>query len=304
MGGRLTEFDQYEMLDGWGTPRPVYGPKHSAVPIGSHLDNDRPRLPQQVINVGRNGVGISLDWNIANESKHTLQADYRIRLVRRRGVWGDEDWFEYRPGKGVTKDIVADKTGKTHKIITTHGWSWSTNGKTITIPGNKTKPVIMGITIPGPAQGRDMEKFWKDRKESTFNLLIAVYQRVGSGFEELDRGEHEFEDILELNYDPSVPPTRVTTPYTGPTAYELPGEAGYKTYSRLTTAERGFSTDVYQGPTTELPAIPYGKWDRTTEIPAWAQKHWDDPSREKVPTRTTRGGFTVQTYDPDTGDPW
>ena len=301
MGGRLTEFDRYEKLTGWGTPRPVYGPKHSAVPIGSHLPNDRPKLSQQDIYVGPRGVEIALEWAIDNQSTYDLNADYRIRLIRRRRIRGDEKWFEYHPNKGVTKDIVSEKTGQSHKIITMHGASLSTKGKTIQIPGGRKVVMSIGLTIPGPAQGRDMKEFWEDRKHSTFNLLVAVYQVTVGESVELDKGEHEFEDILKLRYDPSAPPTRVTTPYTGPKAYELPAEAGYTTTRRLTTAERGFSTDVYKGPTTELPAIWYRP---TTEIPAWAQEHWDDPNREKVPTRTTRGGFTVQTYDPDTGDPW
>jgi hypothetical protein len=294
MGGRLTEFDQYEMLDGWGTPRPVYGPKHSAVPIGSHLPNDQPRLSQQVINVGPNGVEIALDWSIGNESKHNLNADYRIRLVRTFRFRNDEEWFEYHPNKRVVKDIVSEKTGRAHKIITKHGGSVSTSAKLISIPGGRKTTMPIGITIPGPAQGRDMKKFWERDDKYTFNLLVAVYQRVVGGAEELEKGEHEFKDILELRYDPSALPTRTLTPqtpYTGPKAYELPAEAGYTTRPK-----------VYQGPTTELPAIWYRP---TTEIPAWAQEHWDDPNREKVPTRRSKfGDVTVQTYDPDTGDPW
>lgn len=294
MGGRLTEFDRYEKLTGWGTPRPVYGPKHSAVPIGSHLPSGRPKLPQQDVFVGPRGVEISLEWAIDNGSTHDVNADYRIRLSRRK--WGnDEVWFEYHPNKGVTKDIVSEKTGQAHKIITKHGASLSTKGKAIQIPGGRKTVMSIGFTIPGPAQGRDMQEFWKDRKHSTFNLLVAVYQVTVGESVELDKGEHEFSDILELRYDPSAPPTRTLTPqtpYTGPKAYELPGETGY----------RGTAPKVYQGPTTELPAIWYRP---TTEIPAWAQKHWDDPNREKVPTRRSKfGDVTVQTYDPDTGDPW
>jgi hypothetical protein len=279
MGGRLTEFDQYETLPGWGTPRPVYGPKPSAVPIGSHLRDDRPKIPQKDIKVGPNGVEISLTWEIGNESKHSLNADYRIRLSKRKSYGrNDEVWFEYHPNQGgVVKDIVSEKTGRAHKIITKHGGSVSTKARAVTIPANRRTTIPIGITIPGPAQGREMEEFWKDRKDNDFNLLVSVYQGRSGTFEELDKGEHEFKDVLKLEYKAgSMPtPTRVPTP-------ELPA-------IRPTPA-----------PTTELPAIPYGKWDRTFGvIPSWFK-----PDSGKVPTRTSKRGFTTQVYDPETGDPW
>tara|TARA_Y100000310_G_scaffold100834_1_gene98724 strand:+ start:295 stop:1176 length:882 start_codon:yes stop_codon:yes gene_type:complete len=293
MGGRLTEFDRYEKLTGWGTPRPVYGPKHSAVPIGSHLPNDRPKLPQQDVFVGPRGVEISLEWAIDNGSTHDVNADYRIRLNRRKGG-RDETWFEYHPNKGVTKDIVSEKTGQAHKIITKHGASLSTKAKAVSIPGGRKTVMPIGFTIPGPAQGRDMQEFWKDRKHSTFNLLVAVYQVTVGESVELDKGEHEFSDILELRYDPSAP-----TPYSGRQAAELPMDI-----RPIPRSERIFSTDVYQGPTTELPAIPYGPRARPDlgpgEVPSWFV-----PSSGKVPTRRSKlSDVTVQTYDPDTGDPW
>ena len=291
MGGRLTEFDRYEKLTGWGTPRPVSGPKHSAMAIGSHLDDGRPKLAQQDVNIGGRGVEIALEWAIGNDSKHDLQVDYRIRLERHRGgLRNDETWFEYLPGKDVIKDIVSEKTGRAHKIITTHGASHNTKAKAIQIPAGRKTTISIGFTIPGPAQGRDLQKFWNDRKHSTFNLLVAVYQLTASGPVELEKGQHEFKDILELRVPDSFPtsvpsPSAVPRPTPQPTP-ELPG------YMPRT-------------PTPELPAIPYGKWDRTPgQIPAWAQKHWDSPDSGKVPTRRTKGGYTVQTYDPDTGDPW
>jgi len=254
MGGRLTEFDQYETLPGWGTPRPVYGPKHSAVPIGSHLRDDRPKIPQKDIKVGPNGVEISLTWDIGNDSKHNLSADYRIRLSKRKR-FNDEVWFEYHPTKGgVTKDIVSEKTGRTHKIITKHGGSVTTQARAMTISANRVTTMSIGITIPGPAQGPGMEEFWKDNKDNDFNLLVSVYQRRSGTFEELDKGEHEFKDVLKLEYNAgSMPP-----PTPANTRRPPPGV-----------------------------------------IPSWFK-----PDSGKVPTRTSKRGFTTQVYDPETGDPW
>jgi hypothetical protein len=302
MGGRLTEFDRYEKLTGWGTPRPVYGPKHSAVPIGSHIDN-RPKLPQRNVNVGPRGVEISLEWAISNLSAHSVNADYRIRLNRRKGG-NDETWFEYHPNKGVVKDIVSEKTGRAHKIITKHGASISpTKAKAIPIPGGRKTTMSIGFTIPGPAQGRDMQEFWKDRKESTFNLLVAVYQLTSDGPVELEKGEHEFSDILELLYDPSAPSTRVPAP-SGP-LYFPPSRFDKGPDVAPPRAPSYFPPSRFdKGPDVAPPRAPApAKAPRL--IPAWAQKHWDDPDREKVPTRRSKfGGGTVQTYDPDTGDPW
>ena len=262
MGGRLTEFDRYEKLTGWGTPRPVSGPKHSAMAIGSHLDDGRPKLAQQDVNIGGRGVEIALEWAISNDSKHDLQVDYRIRLSRRK-LGNDETWFEYLPGKDVIKDIVSEKTGRAHKIITTHGASRSTKARAIQIPAGRKTTISIGFTIPGPAQGRDLQKFWNDRKHSTFNLLVAVYQLTASGPVELEKGQHEFKDILELRVPDSFPSPQ---------------------------------------PTPELPAIPPSKTPGRVpgEIPSWFV-----PDSGKVPTRRSKyGGITVQTYDPDTGDPW
>lgn len=294
MGGRLTEFDRYEKLTGWGTPRPVYGPKHSAVPIGSHLPSGRPKLPQQDVFVGKRGVEISLEWAINNLSAHSVNADYRIRLNRRKGG-NDETWFEYHPNKGVTKDIVSEKTGRAHKIITKHGASISpTKAKAISVPGGRKTTMSIGFTIPGPAQGRDMQEFWKDRGHSTFNLLVAVYQLTSDGPVELEKGEHEFSDILELRYDPSASPTPVPAPTPSGPLYFPPSrfDKGPDVAPERAAAYIPFGPDAVP---TKVP----------TPIPAWAQKHWDDPNREKVPTRRSKfGGGTVQTYDPDTGDPW
>jgi hypothetical protein len=228
MGGRLTEFNQYEKLTGWGTPRPVSGPKHSAVPIGSHIDN-RPQLPQRDVNVGPRGVEISLEWAIQNESKHDLKADYRIRLSRRKRG-NDETWFEYHPDDGVVKDLVSEKTGGAHKIITKHGASLSTIAKAITVPGiTKLLHIPIGFTIPGPAQGRDMEEFWKNRDHSTFNLLVAVYQLTSSGPVELDRGEHEFSDILELTYKAGFVPSPAPAPKPPKTFTQVYGRGAHYT---------------------------------------------------------------------------
>jgi hypothetical protein len=247
MGGRLTEFNQYEKLTGWGTPRPVSGPKHSAVAIGSHIDN-RPQLPQQDVNVGPNGVDISLEWAIQNQSKHDLKVDYRIRLERRRGGFrNDETWFEYHPEKGgVVKDLVNEKTGGAHKIITKHGASSNTIAKAITVSANTVHPRFpIGFTIPGPAQGRDMKEFWEDRDHSTFNLLVAVYQLTSSGPVELDKGEHEFSDILELTYKAGFVPPPAPAPRPPPTFTEVYGRAAHYTgpsYQAKSTTGRKVDT--------------------------------------------------------------
>ena len=205
MGGRLTEFDQVDMLTlTGGRVRPVDGPKESAVPIGSHLSHNRPVVPQMKVTVGARAVEFSVEWAISNESAYSLPADYRIRLERRRGWNNDETWFEYRPeDKQVKSDIVWDKTGKRHKIQTYHRGSKTTLAKPVTIGPAGTTTMRIGFTIPGMNVSSEMGKFWKDRSHSTFNLLVAVYQITSQGPKKLD--EHEFEDVLELTVPEKAP---------------------------------------------------------------------------------------------------
>ena len=205
MGGRLTEFDQVDMLTlTGGRVRPVDGPKQSAVPIGSHLSNDRPVVRQMNVTVGSRGVEFLVEWAVRNDSAFALAADYRIRLNRRRGAW-DETWFEYRPeNKQVKSDIVWEKTGKrNHRIITYHGGSKTTQAKPVRIAPAGTTTMRIGFTIPGKGVSSEMGKFWKDRGGSTFNLLVAVYQLTSKGPEKLD--EHEFDDVLKLVVPKGVP---------------------------------------------------------------------------------------------------
>jgi len=214
MGGRLTEFDQVDMLTlTGGRVRPVDGPKESAVPIGSHLSNDRPVVRQMNVTVGAGGIDFTVEWAVRNESAFALVADYRIRLNRRKGAWGDETWFEYRPeNKQVRTDIVWDKTGRRHKILTKHGGSKTTQAKPVRISPAGTTTMRIGFTIPGRGVSDAMAKFWKDRGDGdTFNLLVAVYQLTSGSPRKLD--EHEFDDVLKLAVPKGAPAS--TPPYTG-----------------------------------------------------------------------------------------
>jgi hypothetical protein len=212
MGGRLTDFNQVDMLTlTGGRVRPVDGPKESAVPIGSHLPDDRPVVRQMNVQVGARGVEFTVDWAVRNESAHALSADYRIRLERRRGG-NDETWFEYRPeNKQVKSDIVWDKTGNRHKILTKHGGSKTTQAKPVRIAPAGTTTMRIGFTIPGTGVSSQMKKFWQDRSHSTFNLLVAVYQITSQGPKKLD--EHEFDDVLDLTVPKGAPAP--TPKYTG-----------------------------------------------------------------------------------------
>jgi len=213
MGGRLTEFDQVDMLTlTGGRVRPVDGPKESAVPIGSHLPGNRPVVPQMNVSFGYRGVEFLVEWAIRNESAYGLAADYRIRLSRRRGWNNDETWFEYRPeNKEVRTDIVWDKTGHRHKIMTKHGGTKTTQAKPVRIAPAGTTTMRIGFTIPGRGLSSEMAKFWKNRGGSTFNLLVAVYQLTSKGPEKLD--EHEFDDVLKLAVPKGAPAP--TPKYTG-----------------------------------------------------------------------------------------
>jgi hypothetical protein len=209
MGGRLTEFDQVEMLTlTGGRARPVYGDKASAVPIaaiGKHLPDNRPVIRRIQTNVGGRSVDFTVEWAIGNDTPHPVMADYRIRLDRRRGG-RDERWFEYHPEKGVTQDVVSSKTGGRAKITTYHGASKTTQAKPLTIRAAGTTTMRIGFSIPGIAASSAMAKFWGDRGYSTFNLLVAVYQLTANGPVEL--AEHDFQDVLALTAS-KVAPSRV-----------------------------------------------------------------------------------------------
>jgi len=238
MGGRLTEFDQVEMLTlTGGRARPVYGDKASAVPIaaiGSHLRDNRPVIRQIQTNVGGRAVDFTVEWAIGNDTPHPVMADYRIRLNRRRGG-RDERWFEYHPERGVSQDIVSSKTGGRAKITTYHGASRTTQAKPLTIRAAGTTTMRIGFSIPGIGVSSTMAKFWNDRDDhNTFNLLVAVYQLTANGPVEL--AEHEFNDVLSLRGAKATPsrvpssgamprptPTRTPAPRRTTPAYDYAG---------------------------------------------------------------------------------
>lgn len=209
MGGRLTEFNQYDILDlSGGRPRPVDGPKGSAIPIGKHLRDNQPVIREIEQSVGYRGVDITVNWPIQNESIHNLYADYRIVLRQTQRFSNDPIWFEYSPKvleqhlkgiwHGVTHDRIWTQTKNTARIVTHHGASKSTKRQPVAIRAGGTTTMRMGLTLPGTGGGAQVKKFWKKNEHATFNLLIAVYQ-VGAGdevFSEL--AEHEFKNILEL----------------------------------------------------------------------------------------------------------
>ncbi|PCJ09222.1 MAG: hypothetical protein COB10_11490 [Planctomycetota bacterium] len=157
-------------------------------------------------------------WNMVNDSSVALWASQHVELRHDIGYgtrwrwtlkpWGkiyggsDETWVEWKPGEGITTDIMEDYGG-----ISIVGPQLSAS-----IRGNFDAAFTGSLLLPGPAQNSQLKEFWDDNSDdgAQFHLKVALYQQERanaemSASEKLD--EHDFSFLFGITTD--TPPLRV-----------------------------------------------------------------------------------------------
>jgi len=158
-------------------------------------------------------------WNMVNDSSAALWAAQHVELrhdigygLKAKWRWNpfglptyagsDETWVEWKPGEGITTDIMEDYGGR----------SMVAPDRSASIRGNFDAAFTGSLLLPGPAQNLQLREFWDDMSDdgAEFHLKLALYQQEQANMEMSDSenlDEHNFSFLFGVTTE--TPPLRV-----------------------------------------------------------------------------------------------
>ena len=155
-------------------------------------------------------------WNMVNDGDAALWASQHVELRHdigygTRWTWkpwditpqhADETWVEWKPGEGITTDIMQDYGARTMVAPDRSG----------SIRGGFDAAFTGSLQLPGPAQNLQLREFWDDASDdgAQFHLKLALYQQERANMEMSDSeklDEHDFSFLFGVTTE--TPPLRV-----------------------------------------------------------------------------------------------